>query len=153
MGQNEIEIREYKPTDYIRIHRREFDAKIFAILPNPAVSAYNLSRGPAFTAISNGDIIACGGVVPFWKGVGEAWLITSDLTEKFKIFFAKTVHNKLEEIIKLMDFKRVQALIDSEHLIGQRFIERLGFKNETPEGMKKYIGGRTFYRYSLVKED
>ena len=149
---NDIEIRDYKPEDYIRIQRREFDDKVFSFLPNPEISAHNLAKGPAFTGLFEGEIIACGGVLPFWKGMGEAWLVTSPLVEKFKLSLAKSVHDKLEEIIKKMKLERVQTLVDGEHITGQKFIERLGFINETPNGMRKYLGGRTYYRYALIKE-
>jgi hypothetical protein len=147
----EVEIREYRPTDYIRINRREFDKKIFSNIPNPMVAAYNLARGPSFTGVYEGEIVGCGGVILFWKGVGEAWLITSPLVDKFRLTFAKTIHRKLEELIKSLDLERVQAIVDAEFKTGQKFIERMGFINETPSGMKKYIGGRTFYRYALIK--
>lgn len=150
---NGIIIREYKPEDYLAISRRKLDMMTYLNFPDPVAISQNLGKGPAFTGTSNGDIIACAGVLIFWKGVGEGWAVTSPLVEKYKLTFAKVIHEKLTEIIKNYSLERVQTVVDAEHKISQEWLKRMGFGNETPDGMRKYIGGRTYYRFSLVKGD
>jgi hypothetical protein len=117
--------------------------------PDPMAMANNLARGPAFT-IANGVPVACGGILPLWKGVGEAWIVSSPLVEKYPITFAKVVWKKLKLLIEIMDLERVQTMVDCNHKVSQEWVKRMGFKKEGK--MSKYIGGRDFYRYALVKE-
>ena len=146
-----IEIRDYKPEDYFEIERRKFDLITFLNFPNPKLIAETLGRGPAFTLLSDGQIIACGGIVPFWKGVGESWVISSKLVNQYPLSFAKVVWRKLLELIDKFNFERVQTVVDAENIVSQKWLERMGYKNEGQ--MRKYIKGRTFYRYAWIKEN
>jgi len=144
-------LREFKVEDYLKIHRRRFDLLTFLNFPNPEIVAKNLAQGPAFTGLIDGEILACGGILPLWKGVGEAWVVTSLLVNQYPLSFAKTIWRKLKEIIIEHQFERVQTVIDADYVISQRWAERMGFEYEGL--MRKYIGGRKFYRYAWVRED
>lgn len=143
-----IELRPYKPEDYMTIKRRDFDAFTFLNFPNPQAIANNLMNGPAFT-LTNGQPIACGGILILWKGVGEGWIITSPEVENHPIVFAKTVWREMERIIRELKLDRVQTLVDSEHKVSQKWVKRMGFHKEGL--MVKYIGGRDFFRYALIR--
>jgi hypothetical protein len=43
----------------------------------------------AFTGIDNGYLVAAAGILPIWKGVGEAWLLGANRLGKHKIRVAK----------------------------------------------------------------
>jgi hypothetical protein len=144
-----IEIREYKPEDYMIIQRRHFDSLTFLNFPNAELVAKNLLKGQAYT-ITNGVPIACGGILPLWAGVGEGWVVTSPLVEKYPVIFAKTVWRATVELIESMDLDRIQTVVDVEHTVSHKWVERMGFKNEGL--MRKYLGGRDFYRYALIRE-
>jgi hypothetical protein len=144
-----LRIREYKPKDYIVINRRHFDSLTFLSFPNPEAIAQSLLKGPAFT-LTNGVPIACGGILPLWAGVGEGWVVTSPLVEKYPVLFAKTVWRTTFELLKNSDLDRIQTVIDAQHTVSQKWAERMGFRNEGL--MRKYLGGRDFYRYALIKE-
>ena len=145
-----IKVRRYTPDDYMRISRRRFDMITFLNFPNPREVANNLAKSVAFTGLIDEEIVVCGGVLPYWKGVGEAWVVSSTLVERYPIFFAKTVWRRLELIIEIMDLERVQTTIDAEHEVSMRWAERMGFVREGL--MRKYIAGRDFYRYALIRE-
>jgi RimJ/RimL family protein N-acetyltransferase len=49
-----------------------------------------------------------------------------------------------------MDLDRIQTVVDAEHTVSHKWVERMGFKNEGL--MRKYLGGRDFYRYALIRE-
>lgn len=134
----------------MRIKRRDFDMLTFLNFPNPRVIARNLLRGMAITGFHNGEILACGGVMPLWKGVGEAWVVTSPLVEKCPFFFMRTVWRRLLTFISIMELERVQTTVDAEHEVSLKWVERMGFKQEGL--MEKYIGGRDFFRYALIME-
>lgn len=143
-----IELRAYKPEDYLDIQRRHFDNLTFLNLPNKNAIAKNLMNGPAYT-LFNGQPIACGGIILLWKGVGEGWAITSPSVERHQIVFARTIWKYLESIIKEHKLERVQTIVDAEHKMSQKWVERMGFHKEGL--MSKYIGGRDFYRYALIR--
>jgi hypothetical protein len=146
---HDLIIREYVPDDFMIIHRRYYDSLTFLNFPNPSAIAKNLSTGPAYT-LTNGIPIACGGILPLWKGVGEGWVVTSSLVEKYPITFAKTIWRETIRLIKSMDLERIQTVVDAEHTVSQRWVERMGFESEGL--MKKYLGGRDFIRYALIRE-
>jgi len=146
-----IEIRPYEPDDYLKIQRRHFDSLTFMNFPNPRLIASHLAKGPAFTGIAPEGIIACGGILPLWKGVGEAWVVTSELVNLYPLTFAKVIWRKLGELIENNHFERVQTTVDKEHIVSQKWVERMGFQNEGL--MRKFLGGRDFYRYSFIKEN
>ncbi|GAH46646.1 unnamed protein product [marine sediment metagenome] len=145
-----IEIRAYTEDDYMKIQRRHFDALTFMNFPKPELVAKKFAKGIAYTIEVPEGLVASGGVLPLWKGVGEAWVVTSELVETYPILFAKTVWKKLYEIINANGIERVQTTIHKDHVISQRWAERMGFENEGL--MKKYLGGEDYYRYALIKE-
>jgi hypothetical protein len=144
-----IRLREYRPDDYMSIKRRHFDAMTFLNFPDPMSIAINLNKGPAYTLV-NEEIIASGGILPLWKGVGEGWIVSSPLVEKYPIAFAKTLWRKMLSLYDELGLERLQTLVDAEHIVSQKWLERMGFENEGL--MRKYLNGRDFYRYALIKE-
>jgi hypothetical protein len=145
-----IKVRTYREKDYLTIQRRYFDSLTFMNFPNPELIAKKFTRGIAYTIEAPEGLVASGGVIPLWKGVGEAWVVTSDLVEKYPIFFAKTVWRKLHEILDVNGIERVQTTIHRDHMVSQRWAERMGFENEGL--MRRFLGGEDYYRYALIKE-
>ena len=145
-----IKIRNYKEEDYLDIQRRHFDSLTFMNFPKPELIAKRFAQGTAYTIEATEGLVASGGVIPLWKGVGEAWVVTSSLVDIYPILFAKTVWRKLYEIVNSNGIERVQTTIHKDHIVSQRWAERMGFENEGL--MRKFLGGEDYYRYALVKE-
>jgi len=135
----------------LTIARRRFDNVTFLNLPDPRAIARTFTKGESYTAFDSTDIIVCAGILPLWRNVGEAWMATSPLIEKYKIFVAKNIRKIFKEIIFNLQLERVQTFVDSENMASINLVERLGFKKEGL--MRKYIGGRDFIRYAWVKEN
>jgi len=146
-----IVIRPYIPEDYMKIQRRHFDSLTFMNFPNPKLIGENLARGPAFTGVAPEGIVASGGILPLWKGVGEAWVVSSELVNFYPLTFAKVIWRKLKELIENNHFERVQTTVDKDHLVSQKWVERMNFEKEGL--MRKFLGGRDYYRYALIKEN
>jgi hypothetical protein len=142
-----LELRKFEIGDYFEIERRKFDMLTFLNFPDPREVAKRLATGPAYTLVNSKNIVAAGGVVPFWKGVGEGWVISSDLVPQHGIAFAKTVLRMLEDIEK--NFERIQTTVDAEHKVSLKWVEWMGFKCEGL--MRKFIGGRDYYRFARVR--
>lgn len=145
-----ITVRPYRIDDYMNIQRRHFDALTFMNFPKPELVAKKFTKGLGYTIEAPEGLVASGGILPLWKGVGEAWVVTSELVEKYPLVFAKTAWRKLYEMMANMRLERAQTTIHKDHAVSQRWAERMGFENEGL--MKKYLGGQDYYRYALVKE-
>ncbi len=143
-----IEIRKYTPSDYMEINKRKFDALAILSFPDPMAMANSFLRGPAFTMV-NDEIIACGGVLKLWKGVGEGWLLTSPLIEQHRVAFGRAALKTISRLMDDLKLERLQTMVDAEHWVSRYWLQWMGFK---PEGlMSKYLGGRDFIRFAKVR--
>ncbi len=120
-----------------------------------AVKDYPYSEVPddnCFTAIFEGSIVAVYWLQALWEGVGWVGLImTNDCKKKgvFGIIAIHTIRDKLEELLKNNNIWRAQAAIRTGFTEAIKMIEFLGFKNETPDGMKDYFPDKSdAYLYS-----
>jgi hypothetical protein len=86
--------------------------------------------GHGFTLIRNGHAIMSGGIYPVWKGLGEAWVIPSDLIRPYKKAVVHHVKKYMDEMIRDNDYRRIQSTVRADFTTGQRFIEFLGFRRE-----------------------
>ena len=102
------------------------------------------------TLIIDDEIIAVGGVVVFWPGVGEAWLQLTKHAEKHKIALVRCVRLIMALAFKELNLHRMEATATFDE--ARKFNESMGFKCETPDGMRKYTqNGKTAYLYSIVR--
>ena len=149
-----LELREFRVEDYLEINRRKFEMLTFLQFPDAKEVAKRLAMGPAYTIANSASIIASGGIVPFWKNVGEAWIVSSESLPQHKFYFIKTVLKKLQELGR--NYDRIQTTIDAENVVSMKWAEWIGFECEgdpkTGVGlMRKFIGGRDYWRYALVR--
>lgn len=88
----------------------------------------------AFTGLSNGRVVACGGVGEFFehRGMGWAFLAQDCKKEFFEI------HKIAKKILDLCPFTRVEAVVDFNFRNGHRWVRALGFQLEA-ERMKNYL--------------
>jgi len=127
-----ITLREYKEGDIeiVRQNPLEEAVKDYPELKPDATKTW--------TVIKDDKIVSVFGIVPMWDGVAEIWFMpTKDILDskiKAYLFIKKT----FEKTIKEHNLRRVQATIRTDYPRGKKMIERLGFKNETPEGMREY---------------
>jgi hypothetical protein len=145
----DYEVRPYQPEDYMTISRREFDLLTFGTRGDPEIIANQLAHGQAFTGVCEKGLIACAGILPIWKGVGEGWCVGSPLIQHFRFSFPKVIHRKIQEIINFYQLDRLQTIVDRDFIISQKWVERMGFQYEGE--MPKYIAGRTYLRYAWVR--
>jgi hypothetical protein len=104
----------------------------------------------ALTVFYDGEIFCCGGVMLIWEGVAEIWTVISPLVHKHPLAFHKFMVEWMDIFFRKYDLVRMQATVDAECTDHVRWIESLGFINETPNGMKKFHAGRDFYLYAKV---
>ena len=82
--------------------------------------------GPCFTAVDDGEVLACAGVVEQWKGRAIAWgLISAHAGKQFV-----RIHKAVQRFLETTEFNRVEAFVDSDFDAGHRWIMMLGFEYE-----------------------
>lgn len=145
-----LRIEPFKPEHILQVTGREFDRKFAEELKGDVwVDDSVRIKGPAFTAFQDDEVIACGGIVMFWEGVGEAWLYTGTEIEDNKIWFCRTIKEWLWTLIKNMNLRRIQVSINAEYIRSQKWAEWLGFIKESE--MPRYgPKEETFFKYVIL---
>lgn len=102
------------------------------------------------TLVKNGQILACFGMVKFWKGSAEFWACTSKLVEKYPVFFHRQCVNLVNDAFENSGLSRIQATVQKDHARAIRWIVKLGF---VPEGLmrKYYPTGEDAIRFAYVR--
>tara|TARA_R100001377_G_scaffold10829_2_gene5432 strand:+ start:1318 stop:1758 length:441 start_codon:yes stop_codon:yes gene_type:complete len=105
--------------------------------------------GTSFTAIDNGYLIACAGIIPLWSGVGEAWFLGSERLHEYTKPIIRAVKKDFKRMIEEHNLIRVQAAVRKDWDEAQRFAKFLGFKDE---GLMEKFGpdGSDYYRVARI---
>jgi len=99
--------------------------------------------------VSDGKVIACGGVFMLTPHIGRVWAFLSNDTGPHMRFITRAT---LERLHRDDMPPRLEAIVRHDYTAGRRWVEIMGFKNETPEGMAAYgFDGETYSQYSLVR--
>lgn len=133
-----IEIVPFKPEHMVNIEKADIDADIMVFLGDIDLRAAGYARGgPAITMLSDEIVLAVGGVIQFWKGVGEAWMMVAPEGRKKSL----SLYRYMDEFINICflkySFHRIQTSIVFGHNEAHKCIMRLGFM---PEGMMVNYG-------------
>lgn len=108
-----------------------------------------LSTAVTLMEADTGVVVAVGGVLPMWRGVGDIWMVGSDLIDKYPKSLFRLARSIINEATKGLSLHRVQCSVDVDQESHKRFVEHLGF---SPEGlMRKYgANGEDHIRYAKV---
>ena len=110
------------------------------------------ASGPAFTGLVDGKVAGFAGVILMWPGVGEGWILGSDLFAENKLWFIRNVKRFLGKIMNTHEMHRVQTTVLHGHTDLIRLVEFLGMKFEGrlrgygPQGEDYLMYGRTSWR-------
>ena len=106
--------------------------------------------GPAITLLDGDEVLAIGGVIKFWQGVGEAWMVVSPEGRKRIMSLYKYMDAFLRACFNKYGFHRIQANILQDFETAHRCIMKLDF---IPEGMMIQYGPNkeNFIRYVRFK--
>jgi hypothetical protein len=145
------EIVPFKAEHYVALYDKYYVMRQ-GLDPN-AVGRTFEEMGPAFSGFYQGKLIACGGILIPWAGLGEAWCTVS---RDVRVFGAMATFIKMEMVFKGIisenHLRRVQADVDAENRRSIKFVERLGFLPEF--AMPKFgPNGETYTRYVLFTEE
>jgi len=83
--------------------------------------------GPAYTLMDKNIVLGCGGLVIQWTGRAMAWTLLSKELTGTKFLRA---HKEATRFLNSQDIKRIEMVVDHEHIQGHRWAEMLGFEWE-----------------------
>jgi len=106
-------------------------------------------QGMSWSAEVDGRIVASAGLVPLWKGVAEAWMISSDDVGRHQIKVARQIRTMFDDVMWQRGIYRAQANIHHKFEKAIRLAEWLGFERE---GLMRRFGveGADYFRYAKV---
>ena len=109
---------------------------------------YEHSAG--YSVFDNSKLIFCAGVIPYWKGVGEAWIVCDACVKHYirELYFYTKLY--LDRIVDRYKLHRVQSSVMVDYQPGHRFLERMGFRREGL--MRQYDWqGKDYYLYARIR--
>lgn len=86
-----------------------------------------LEQLDSVTVTYNGDVIACGGVVPQWAGRSIGWAYLNDLSPRHMVAITRAA----QELVARTP-GRIELTVRADFPPGQRWARMLGFEVETP---------------------
>ncbi len=116
---------------------------------NKDMTAVIAEKGYTWSMVESGRVLAMAGVMPLWKGVGEAWsLMTPEALQH-----GTALHLKAVKVLKSLfnqGWWRIQTTVRADFGEGLRWAERLGFKDE---GLMEKYGpdSKDYIRYARVR--
>jgi hypothetical protein len=142
-----IEIRPFKAEDVTYLNRQtgpNFEGSNY-IQKEHYFAAEKLPH--SYTILIKGRIVACCGVIEYWKDRGEAWSIIDRYSKAEFVLLFRTVKKLLEDA----PIRRIEATINKNFPAGHRWIKLLGFELEA-ETLKSYgLTGDDYSLYAKVK--
>lgn len=88
------------------------------------------AAGPAWTVCCGGEVLACGGAVRFWPGVGECWCWAGAGVERCAVAFARLAGRVVQSLEREHGFHRLQMHVRVDAVRANRFASHLGFTLE-----------------------
>lgn len=101
--------------------------------------------GPAFSGFLDDRLIGCAGIATIWRGSGEAWAV---LTPSMPKIAHRVIGVRFNAILQTGLYRRVQANVLQGFALAVRWVERLGFIEESHMPL---FGphGETYIRYVI----
>lgn len=107
-------------------------------------------HGVGYSVFDNRNLVFCAGVIPYWKGVGEAWIICDICVKHYIRELYHYTKLYLDKIIDIYKLHRVQSSVMVDYQAGHRFLERMGLQKEGL--MRKYDWqGKDYFLYARVR--
>jgi hypothetical protein len=139
-----IEIVQYEPhhIDEIMKHPRKWEIKTSQHPDWDKWKDIWRNGGPAYSLRADGEVIAAAGVL-VEDGVGEAWAVISDCTNRYAKSIYAAIKRGLDHIPRESKINEIQMFVDPEFDQGKRMAVHLGFT----EGELGIVCGMNMIRF------
>ena len=142
----------FDPAHLLEIHLQSGQAYLQPLLGDSDYQEALRRGGLSWTGTIGGDVVGCSGVLPQWSGRAIGWaLFTEDITAPgdWGRILRKT-RTILDEAHR-RGYRRIETIVDAEYEAAHRWARALGFRNETPTGMRSYSPqGRDCMLYARI---
>lgn len=146
----QIEIVPYCAAHLMMLNEQDTEKYWGEVVNTPGYAKSLEKAGPAHTAMRDGQVLACIGLMPMWNGRASAWAIMAKDIGGVNYL---AIHRAVLRFIRLMDYRRIDCTVAANFPAAIRWAELLGFTRETPEPMQGYApDGSAHYLYSRVKQ-
>jgi len=110
-------------------------------------------KGPAYTVLVDGKVIACAGVMVVWPGVGMAW---ANVGEGFESdgrwrWCTRTMRRFLSDVMRSHRLHRLEGTVLADSERNQRYLEFLGFTRENGKAHAFTPDRRDAVRYERIR--
>jgi len=148
MTRGDMHIIPFKKEHLLNLDLQRNQPEVAHLMDNPEFGAALELQPLSFTAIEEGKVYACGGLIEEWKGVARAWaLLSENMGNKFM-----PVHRAVKAAIEANQEKyhRIEMSVIADFAQGCRWARLLGFELESKA--KKYSpDGKDCFIYARVK--
>ena len=110
-----------------------------------------LAAGPCWSAVHDGQVLGCAGLVLHWRGLAGTWcMIGADFPTRGWPWLHKQVRRRLAQAARDLGVRRIEAEALTGWDPGARWLHLLGFR---PEGIMPAYGhdGADYDRWALVR--
>lgn len=140
----------YKAAHLMSMNEQDTEKYWGDVVKEPGYARTLEQCGPAHTAMRDGKVLACIGLMPIWEGRATAWAI---MAQDIGGIDYLAIHRAVKRFMKLIGYRRIDATVVWHFENAIRWAEMLGFKRETPEPMQNYgPDGQAHYLYSWVRK-
>ncbi|MFH1230993.1 MAG: GNAT family protein [Planctomycetota bacterium] len=146
-----INIIPFKPEHMADIEKKDINSGVLEFIGDiDSRAVIYANSGPAITMLKRNTLLAIGGVLQFWTGVGEAWMMVSPEGRKSGLALYRVMERFLNMGFEKYGFHRIQASVVNGYTEAHKVVLRLGF---IPEGMMVQYGPNkeNYVRYVRLK--
>jgi hypothetical protein len=114
----------------------------------PGIRREWMVPGLSYSAIKDGKVVACFGLLPLFGERALAWaMFDKDIGKSF-VSVSKRARFMMEEQLRY-NFSRIEAYVDTSYPQAKRLVELWGFELEGI--MKKFDNEKDYFLYARVK--
>lgn len=108
-----------------------------------------LEQPGSMTCFVKDKPMACGGIIPLWKGRGVVWTVFSEESKNCFVPVFRGIKKFIDEQLK--EYNRIELAVPVDFLIGHKRAKLLGFKLECARAEKYLPDGTDCSLYVRVK--
>lgn len=145
-------LRPFAERDYVTVHDAIQASGWPALVNDPEEMGrlYARYERAAFTALYEGRVLGCAGIVVSWQGFGVAWMVlTPEARQRHGFDLFWMLRARFRALIKELGLRRLEADVLAGWEQGERMMRLLGFHVESE--MPRYgPRGETFRKHVLL---
>lgn len=140
-------VRYFKPSDLDELVNRDGYQ-----IPK-SVLLMQANAGPSFTAVADGAVLGCAGLVMPWPGIGMTWMVLAEEIGPHGLWLTRTVNTFLQQMVETHGLHRLEAVALSGSMRNQEWLRALGFHVELHGEARYFLSDqRSVIRYEWVKD-